>query len=80
MENVCVITDFEEIAATRKFEQVATPAGLEGYSIFLGGNFIFIQNPKHMTIRFHLPNFTSQMNPDMIHNWIERIKRLYPNF
>ena len=80
MENVCVITDFEEIAVTRKFEQVASPTGLEGYSIYLGGNFIFIQNPKQMTIRFHLPNFTSQMNPDMIHTWIERIKRLYPNF
>lgn len=80
MENVCVITDFEEITATRRFEQVETPAGLDGYSVFIGGNFIFIKNAKQMTVRFHLPNFASKITAEGLQTWIERIKRLYPNF
>lgn len=80
MENVCVITDFEEITATRRFEKVETPAGLDGYSVYIGGNFIFIKNAKQMTVRFHLPNFASKITAEGLQTWIERIKRLYPNF
>lgn len=80
MENVCVITDFEEITATRRFEKVETPAGLDGYSVYVGGNFIFIKNARQMTVRFHLPNFGSKITAEGLQTWIERIKRLYPNF
>ncbi|MDR6340280.1 hypothetical protein HNQ91_003345 [Filimonas zeae] len=75
-----MITDFEEITATRRFDKVETPAALEGYSVYVGGNFIFIKNARQMTVRFHLPNFGSKITAEGLQNWIERIKRLYPNF
>ncbi|MGN6435265.1 MAG: hypothetical protein ACTHMM_01980 [Agriterribacter sp.] len=81
MENICVLTDFEQGANTVKFKQLDTPAGLEQYSVYIGGNFIFISNAAQRTVRFNLANFnTSNVSSESIQEWIRRIQKLYPGF
>lgn len=81
MNNISVLTDFEALTNTANFKKLSSPPGLEGYSIYAGGNFIFISNASNRTIRFSLANFnTKDITNDGIQEWIDRIHKLYPNF
>lgn len=80
MENISVLTDFEQVANNGKFRQIDAPAGLESYSVHIGGNFIFISNAAQRTVRFSLANFDTNVSSESIHEWINRIKKLYPGF
>lgn len=81
MENISVLTDFEQVANTGKFRQIDPPAGLERYNIYIGGNFIFISNASHRTVRFNLANFdTNNVSSESVQEWINRIQKLYPGF
>jgi len=79
MENVCVITDFEDLVSSRKFEQIEVPETLADYKLYAGGNFFFITNNK-MTVRFHLRNFDRTIPENAVESWITKIKSLYPRF
>lgn len=81
MNNISVLTDFEATTNTTNFKKLPSPPGLETYTIYIGGNFIFISNAKNRTIRFSLANFnTTDVTPDGIQEWIDRIHKLYPTF
>ena len=81
MNNISVLTDFEALTNTSNFRKLDTPEGLEGYSIYCGGNFVFISNTCNRTIRFSLGNLNSQtISADDIYGWVKRIHQLYPNF
>lgn len=80
MENISVLTDFEQLAETRSFKKIDTPSGFEDYSVFIGGNFIFIANPSRRAVRFNLANFDTQFTNDEMYEWIKRIQKLYPGF
>lgn len=80
MENISVLTDFDQVTSTGKFEQIDVPAELEGYSIYVGGNFIFISNAAQRAVRFSLANFNTKVSSEAIHEWINRIRKLYPGF
>ncbi|MBX2922647.1 MAG: hypothetical protein KF746_10685 [Chitinophagaceae bacterium] len=77
MENISVLTDFDQVVNTGRFTQINAP---EGYSVYIGGNFIFISNAAQRTVRFSLANFDTNVSSDAIHEWIGRIKKLYPGF
>ncbi|HEX5024032.1 MAG TPA: hypothetical protein VFV68_02120 [Agriterribacter sp.] len=81
MNNISVLTDFEALTNTINFKALASPPGLESYSIHVGGNFIFISNAKNHTIRFSLANFnTKDITNESIQDWLDRIHKLYPGF
>lgn len=80
MENISVLTDFEQLTETRSFKKVEPPTGLEDYGIFIGGNFIFIANPSKRAVRFNLANFETRFSEDDMHEWIKKIKKMYPGF
>ena len=81
MFNISILTDFDSLATTIHFEKLASPPGLETYSICTGGNFIFISNTNNRTIRFSNADFhTADINDSKIKEWISRIHILYPNF
>lgn len=80
MENISVLTDFEQTTDTRSFKKIEPPSGLENYSIFIGGNFIFIANALKRAVRFNLANFDTKFGEEEMHEWIRRIKKLYPGF
>ena len=81
MNNISVLTDFEALTNTINFKKLPSPPGLESYTIYAGGNFIFISNAKNRTIRFSLANFsTNDITNDGIQEWIDRIHKLYPSF
>lgn len=75
-----MLTDFEQLAETRSFKKVETPSGLENYSVFIGGNFIFVSNVSKRAVRFNLNNFDTKFTQDELAGWIQRIQKLYPGF
>lgn len=81
MNNISVLTDFEALTNTSNFRKLDTPEGLEKYSIYFGGNFVFISNTGNRTIRFSLGDLNSgTISAEDIHGWLKRIHQLYPNF
>ncbi|MFT3950070.1 MAG: hypothetical protein QM763_24105 [Agriterribacter sp.] len=81
MNNISVLTDFEAVTNTSNFRSIESPAGLEDYSFYIAGSFIFVSNQRNRTIRFSLANLaTKDITPVIINEWIERIQKLYPTF
>jgi hypothetical protein len=79
MENVCVITDFEDASAGRKFQKIEVPENLNQYSLYSGGNCFFITNNK-MTVRFNEYKLGKQVPVDVLESWVKKLKNMYPKF
>jgi len=81
MQNISVLTDFEVVSNTSNFRKIASPTEFDAYSFFAAGNFVFISNSHNRTIRFSLDNFDPKnITEDSIGQWVNRIRKLYPNF
>jgi hypothetical protein len=79
MENVCVITDFEEVSVGKKFQKLQLPENLTEYSLYSGGNCYFITNNK-MTVRFHEFKLGKEVPFTVIESWMKKLKNMYPKF
>ncbi|MFT3703284.1 MAG: hypothetical protein QM802_12980 [Agriterribacter sp.] len=81
MNNISVLTDFEAFTNASNFRKIDTPAGLENYTFYISGNFVFISNSNKRAIRFSLANFNAnEISEAEIHEWVNRIHKLYPTF
>ena len=78
MEDIALITDFQELLPHRKFEQLDSPETFKEYIIRMGGNFVFVSNKKDMTVRFQQSSYSGIVNT--IEGCIKKIKSVYPNF
>jgi hypothetical protein len=78
MEDIAVITDFQELLPNRQFQQLESPETLKDYIIRLGGNFVFISNTNDVTVRFQQSSYTTIMNT--LEVCVKKIKSVYPNF
>lgn len=80
MDNLCFISNFEEIKTTRNFVQYPSPDQFGDYKIFIGGNFIFIENSKSVVARFSFSNFSTNVDDELIERSILLIRKRYPYF
>lgn len=78
MENISVLTDFPQDEPY--YKKISSDASGH-YSIYTGGNYVFVCNEKNRAIRFtgkdlHLATITQSQ----IEQWLERLRSLYPHF
>lgn len=79
MEHLCFISDFPSTDEEKYYKHIRTI--FETYTIYVGGNYIFIKNDKGKTARFA----SQELNPDRIKEeqiikWLEKLRNLYPGF
>lgn len=80
MENMSVLTDFPDSEAQQYYKKIAEDVSGK-YTIYTGGNFIYISNANNRTVRFTPPNFKSiEISTGQIALWLERIQQKYPQF
>ena len=80
MENVSILADFPESEPQQYYKKIAEKIAGE-YTIYTGGNFIYISNAKNKTVRFTAPNFKAvDISNDQVTLWLERIQQKYPQF
>lgn len=80
MENISVLTDFPDGEPQQYYKKISSDTSGH-YTIYTGGNYVFVCNEKNRTIRFtgkdlHLSTVTQLQ----VEQWLERLQRLYPGF
>ncbi|MFT3749110.1 MAG: hypothetical protein QM768_12365 [Agriterribacter sp.] len=80
MENISILTDFPDSEPLKYYKKVAENVS-GAYTIYTGGNFVYISNTKNRTVRFTPAGFTStEISPAQIALWLQRIQQQYPQF
>ncbi|PVD52221.1 hypothetical protein DC498_10890 [Terrimonas sp.] len=80
MENISVLTDFPESEFQQYYKKIAENI-LGDYTIYSGGNYIYISNNKNRTIRFTSQNFDlKNFQAEQLLYWLEVIRKKYPSF
>ena len=80
MENMSVLTGFPESEPQQYYRKVAENISGE-YTIYTGGNFIYISNAKNRTVRFTTPQLRSPViSDDQVAQWLQRIQQKFPHF
>ena len=80
MEQFCFLNNFPDTNEDRFYKLVGADSNT-GYTVYAGGTFIFIKNPKGHTIRFTSPEIKNQsVSPEKIEKWISRLQQLYTWF
>lgn len=80
MENISVLTDFPLDELQQYYKRITTDVSGH-YTIYVGGNYVYICNKKNKIIRFTGKDlFISTVTPSQVEQWLERLHRLYPGF
>lgn len=79
MEQLCFISDFPGTEEEKYYTLIRTVA--DNYTIYSGGNYIFIKSKNGKTVRFTGKDLnTNAITDEKIDTWIEKIKNAYPQF
>lgn len=82
MENISVLTNFmTDNVEGLYYNKLSLSTIPEKYSLYVGGNFIFISNDRNRTIRFSLAGMEkTSISETNFSEWLKRIHALYPGF
>lgn len=78
MDNISILTGFPDSESLQYYRKVAENISGE-YTIYTGGNFIYISNAKNRTVRFTTPR-SPVISDDQVTQWLERIQQKFPHF
>lgn len=80
MENISFLSDFTEDETSQYYKKIGENiAG--AYTVYTGGNYIYISNGAHKAVRFTSPVLkTTEIAEDQVIQWLEKIQLRFPKF
>ncbi|HRO46315.1 hypothetical protein [Agriterribacter sp.] len=79
MEQLCFISDFPGREEEKYYKLIGSVSN--AYTLYSGGNYIFIKNKNGKTVRFTGKDLSRDaIRDEQINTWLENLQKLYPRF